>query len=73
MLKLEGCGMDGLMLDHFQGLMIILHCGMSTIDVGMELLQTEANRKAFSLDVSVVGLDVSEGLAGKGDGPAIVY
>ena len=34
--------MDGLLLDHFQQLMVILHHEMPAIDVGVELLQTEA-------------------------------
>ena len=55
--------------------MVILHCDVSAVDtcIGMELFQTEAKGKAFSLNVSVVGLDTGEGLAGKGDGPAILY
>ena len=42
-LKLGGCSMVGFMLDHFQQLMVILYCDMSTIVIGMELLQNEAN------------------------------
>ena len=33
--------MDGLLLDHFQWLMVVLYHDIPAIDVGMELLQTE--------------------------------
>ena len=35
--------MDGLVLDHFQWLVVVLFCDMSAIYVGVEFLQTEAN------------------------------
>ena len=35
--------MDGLMLDQLLRLMGVLHSNVSTIDIGVTLLQTEAN------------------------------
>ena len=43
MLKLVACGMDGFMLDHLQGLMVILDSDVPAVDVCLELLQTKAN------------------------------
>ena len=40
--KLGGCHMDGILLDHFQWLPVILYHDMPAINEGMELLQTEA-------------------------------
>ena len=34
--------MDGLMLDHFQQLVVILYNDMPAVEVGVEFLQTEA-------------------------------
>ena len=35
--------MDGLLLDHFQQLKVILYHDMPAINIGMELLQTEVH------------------------------
>ena len=59
--------MNGLVLD-LQGLMVVLQYEVSSLAVGVELLQTEADQKAFSLDVSISGLNISECLAGKAMG-----
>ena len=37
------CHMDGLLLDNFQQLMVILYCDMPAINVCMEFLKTEAH------------------------------
>ena len=35
--------MDGLMLDHLQGFMVILHCDVMSMDVSVELLKAKAD------------------------------
>ena len=37
-MKPMGCHMDGLLLDHFQQLVVILYRDMPAINVGMKLL-----------------------------------
>ena len=42
-LKSERGHMDGLLLDHFKQLAVILYHDMSAINVGMELLKAETH------------------------------
>ena len=52
--------------------MVSLDSDVPAIDVGMEIFQAEAYWWTVLFDVSVLGLNISHGLAGKGDGPAIL-
>ena len=56
--------MDGLVLNHFQGLMVILDDDVPTIEVCMEHLKAETYLQTFS----IVSLHISQGPAGKGNG-----
>ena len=64
--------MNGLMLDHLQGLVVILHCNMMSKDVSVEPLKAEEDWEAFLLDVCISGLHISGCIADKGDGPSIL-
>ena len=57
--------MDGLMLDHFQQLVVILYDDMPAIEVGVEFIQTEAYQQTLSLNVCIVSLIVSKHFTGK--------
>ena len=46
-----GSHIDGLMLDHFQQLVVILYDDMPAIEVGVEFLQTEAYQQTLSMFV----------------------
>ena len=36
-LKIGWCGMNGLLMDHLYGFMVILDCDVPAIDIGVEL------------------------------------
>ena len=57
--------MDGLMLDHFQGFVVLLGCNVSAIDVSVEFLEAETDYMTLLFCVCIMGLDISEGLTGK--------
>ena len=60
--------MYGLLLDHLQRFVIILHCNMSSINVCMELFKVKTDREAFSLLIGISGLNVSKCFTIKGYG-----
>ena len=64
--------MDGLLLDNFQWLMVILYNYMPTIDVGMKLLEATAHQQTLSLNVGLVSLDISVLLANAVDHPLCI-
>ena len=63
----QGC-VDGLLLDHFQWFVVILYNGMPAIDVGVELLQTEAHWQTVTFNVHIVSPNASKGFTGKSYG-----
>ena len=65
--------MDGLLLDHFQQLMVILFCDMPAINVGMELLETKMHRQTLLLNVLTASLNVSKSFTGECYGVTALY
>ena len=59
-----GC-VNELLLDHFQKIVVALYDDMPAIDVGVELLQTEAHLQTLMLNVHIGSLNVSKGFTGK--------
>ena len=60
------CCMYGLPLDHFQRLVIILYCYMSSIDECVELFKTKTDREALSLYIGISGLNIYKCFTGEG-------
>ena len=71
--EVEGCHMDGLLLDHFQQLMVILYYDVPAINVGMELLQTETYQQTLLLNGHIASLYISKGFTGKWYGVNTLY
>ena len=65
--------MNGLLLDHFQQLMVVLYCGMPAVNVGMEFLQTEPYRQTLLLNVNIASLNVSKVFTGECYGATTLY
>ena len=57
--------MDGLLLDHFQWLMVILYNYMPAINVGMKLLKAEAHQQTLWLNVGIASLNISKCFTGE--------
>ena len=41
--------MNGFMLDHLQGLLVVLHCNMMSVDVSVELLKAKQTERHSQL------------------------
>ena len=58
------------MLDHLQGLVVILHNDVPTTEVCVELLEAEAHQQTLPLNIGIVSLYIGEDFSGKGNGLA---
>ena len=65
-------GMNGLLLDHLQGFMVILYDNMPAVEICVKLLKAKANWQTLSFNICIVSLNISKGFIGKGNRLAIL-
>ena len=65
--------MNGLLLDHLQGFLVILYNNVPAIEICVKLLEATAHGQTLSFNICIASLDINKGFTGKGNRPAALY